>query len=609
MLALLVVAVALLLAPAAETGDPTVDVVVRLCLAASLAAGVVILLVPSGEEPSSTARGWLVSALVGVFLASGAALVLSGTDFPPLGIALDQGFRAASVTKYAHTVELVDFAYRDLPAFYPPLFFWVLGRVAAWLGAQPHEALKLGVLGVALAAPLVVFALWSRITRDAMTALAVAIGALAFQDWYEPYAWLAVVVFVPWWLRFVLQVGEERAPGRGTSVAGALIGAAVFCTYYYFFFIGAVQLLLAIALRRRAARAGLVLGPRYPREAALVLGGAAVVSAVYWLPLAVSIVTTAGARSMQNRYYDATVADLPLPFFEFDLVGWLMLLGLAYLVVAMLRSELALALAALLGAAYAWFLLGEIGVLVDVPLLTTKAALLIEVILLAGAALAVVALGRAVASARVLSDRFGPPAVRAGSVVGAGFVVFALGSTAVNAIPYVAEQRTATEPVALLATFDRATRGQPEDMIVLTDQEAIPAYRPVFVFSVWNAHYSHPAARFAERARFLERLAEEDDAAVFAAALRHNRYDRVEVVALRPQGTTLPYTYFDDAFPRGVTRRTITFRDEQFADRWFTRRGSPQLSVFVPRRGDPLDALDEEQQRALRRRYAGHLTG
>jgi hypothetical protein len=606
-LALAVVFAALLVAPAAVTGDPTVDVVVRLCLATSVAAGIVILLTPADDEPTTATRGWLVTVLVAAFLAGGAALVLSGTDFPPLGIALDQGFRAASVTRYAHTVSLVDFAYRDLPAFYPPLFFWVLGRGAAWLGAPPYEMLKLGVLACALAAPVASFVLWARLTRDQMVASAVAVGALAFQDWYEPYAWLAVVVFVPWWLTFVVQVGRDRPLRRGALACGTIVGAAVFCTYYYFFFIGAVHLLLAFALRRPAARAGLVLGPRRTRDAAIVLGGAALLSAVYWLPLLVSIVTTPGARSMQNRYYDASIAGLPLPFLDFDLVGWLMLLGLVYLAVAMFRSELALALATLLGAAYAWFLLGEIGVLVDVPLLTVKTNLLIDVVLLAGTSLAVVEIGRALVRARPIVGRVGLAGVRAAMVVIAAVVVFALGTAAMAEIPYVDEQRAATEPVALLDTFDRATRGAATDTVVLTDQEAIPEYRPVYVFNVWNAHYSHPAAEFDDRTRFLERLAAEDDPAVFAAALRLNRYDRVDSVALRPEGGELGYTYFADAFPRGVTRETIVFRVEQFDDMWFDRRGSSDLTVFVPRDRDPRRSLDDAQSRALRHRFTGDL--
>jgi galactan 5-O-arabinofuranosyltransferase len=605
--AILVMAVAAAASAPAVTGDPTTDVAVRLCLVAGVAAGGVLLLAPR-RALSAAAVAWMVAVLVGAFLATGAVLVLSGSGFPPLGVALDQGFRAASVVKFSHTTALVDFAYKDLPAYYPPLFFWVLGRGAAWSGAEPYEVLKFGLIATALVVPLCSLALWARVTRDWMVAVAIAVTALAFQDWYEPYAWIAAVVFVPWWLRFVVQVGDDhRVPTRfPTVLAGAAIGAAIFCTYYYCFFIGAVHLVVLLALRRAAPHRSMPAFPRDVRRAAIVLGGAAVLSAIYWLPLFVSIATTPGARAMQNRYLDASTLGLPMPFFSFDLVGWCTLFGLAYLAVASWRSEVALALSTLLGAAYLWFVLGYVGILVDVPLLTVKTTALIDVILLTGAAIGAVHVGRVVAGSPVVRSRVGVAGASCALAVGAVMLTLALGSDAIASIPFVEEQRAAAVPTALLDTFTRATRDT-DDTVVLTDREVLPEYLPVFVFNVWNAHYSNPAAQFDRRTRFLERLAGVDDPAVFAAALAHNRYDHVDSVALRREGDRLPYTFFDDAFPRGVSQRTITFRVEQFDSAHFASRGSSTLTVYVPRAGDPLRTLDAGQRRALHRTFADDL--
>jgi len=142
---------------------------------------------------------------------------------------------------------------------------------------------------------------------------------------------------------------------------------------------------------------------------------------------------------------------------------------------------------------------------------------------------------------------------------------------------------------------------------VLTDLEQLPEYLPVYVFNVWNAHYSNPAAQFDDRTRFLERLSAVDDPAVFAAALVHNRYDDVASIALTREGDTLPYHFFDDAFPNGVAARTIVFRAEQFDDRWFAARGSDALAVYVPRPADPRRALDAGQRRELAQRFSGDL--
>jgi galactan 5-O-arabinofuranosyltransferase len=574
-----------------------------------------------GTDSQARRRATLVALLAGTFLSVGAAVVLRDTDFPPLGIALDQGFRAASITKYAHTWSLVDFAYHGLPAFYPPLFFWTLGRAAAWTSTEPYEALKIGLLAVAFVVPVLGLHLWKRVVQDWWPALTIALVTLAFHDWYEPYSWLAVAVFVPWWIGWVLQVSEDpahrRAPSRAALMGGAAIGAALVCTYYYFFFIGAVQLALLLVLSPLYRRYRVALPFGRVRVAVIVLGGAALLSAVYWLPLAVSIVTTPGARSMQNRYYDPTMAGVPLRFLDLDLPGLIMLFGLLSLGMLMFRSQVAMALATFLAAAYVWFALGYVGVWVDEPLLTVKTRPLIDIVLLAGAAIGAVELARAarrasVRRASVSRASVSRASVRRASVTAALVVVtvalaIALGREAMDDIPYVDQQRAASVPTALLTTFERATRGKADDTVVLTDQEQLSEYLPVFVFNVWNAHYSHPAAQFDDRTRFLERLAAERDPDVFAAALAENRYDDVASIALRRAGDTLPYTFYDDAFPNGVVLRTFVFRADQFDARWFSSRGDDALAVFIPKRMDPRRALTEEQRRALATQYPGDL--
>ena len=75
---------------------------------------------------------------------------------------------------------------------------------------------------------------------------------------------------------------------------------------------------------------------------------------------------------------------------------------------------------------------------------------------------------------------------------------------------------------------------------------------------------------------------------MFAAALARNRYDHVDSIVFRTlNGDTFAYTFFDDAFPRGVSQRVIRFDSDQFDDAWFRRVDGSELTVFIPRVGDP----------------------
>jgi len=612
------------LAPGSLEGDPTVPVVTQVLLALAVGAGAFVLT----RRYSPTATGALVALLTGLFLCGGATALLNSTPFGPLGAVADQSYRTAYLTKFGHTWELVDYAYKDLPSFYPPLYFWVLGRLGAVLGIASWEMLKIGTLAVAFLVPVAGWLLWRPVVGPRRAAVVVVATSLAFHDWYVPHLWLAIAVFVPWWLHFVVGVGRPPGTrlGRGGLIVAIALGAVVALTYWYVLLIGLVHLAAMAATRAAARRHGRPPEPASLRDVAVVLGGIVVVTIPYWLPLAVSFLTTPGARTMQNRYYTAEEVSLPLPFLEFDLRGALLAFGLVALVATAHRRRVSLHLLGLLAAAYLLYLVGYLTFLADFPIDTLRTTGLIEFLLAAGAGLGAADLWRiaTTGTAGDLGARVGPSldprAAIALLAVGAVAVVFALGQTAVRDMPFLTEQRAATYPDALIDGFTRATDGEYADAVVLTDETDLSSFLPTYVFNVSNAHYSHPAARFEDRAALLTALARESDPDVFALALLHNEYDDVDYVALRSGRDGLAYRWLDDAFPRGVTSRSITFSEDSFATDAFEAlpsNGSGLELYRVRRSADPLSSLrscpanpDREQCAVLGSlldRYGRHL--
>ena len=155
-----------------------------------------------------------MAILCGAYLAVGATIALSGSAFPILGTGVDQGFRVAQVEHFIHTLALTDYAYRGLPAFYPPLYFWLLGRIGALTQAPAYQVVKLGALLVAFAVPLVTAWFWSKITPRRAFVIAVVRATVIVPNLYEPHEWLALVIFVPWWLSFVLHTGRAEPLSR-----------------------------------------------------------------------------------------------------------------------------------------------------------------------------------------------------------------------------------------------------------------------------------------------------------------------------------------------------------------------------------------------------------
>jgi galactan 5-O-arabinofuranosyltransferase len=574
-------------APTAVNGDPTIEVVTQVLLALAVGFGILVL----GLRLNPTATGFLLALLTGLFLCGGAAILLNANAFAPLGAVADQSYRTAYLTKFAHHWGLVDYSYQGLPSFYPPLFFWVLGRLSAVLGIAPWQMLKVGLLASAFLVPTAGWLLWRPIVGPRRAAAVVIVSALAYQDWYNAHLWLAIAVFVPWWLWYVLGAGRDRRLSRGELVGGVLIGAAVALTYWYVLLIGLVQLAVLLAVRRTARAHGRELEPRRLHDVGIVFGGIVVVTAIYWLPLAISVLTTSGAETMQNRYYTGDEVSLPAAFLSFDLRGFVLLAGLVWLAATALRRPLSMHLLGIAGAAYVVYLVGYLGFLVDYPIDTIRVRGVIEFTLAAGAALGAIDVTRAFVS-RHVSDRIDPKAALVALAIGALVLVFALGQDSVRSIPYLEQQRKAAYPTLLLADFDHATDGRANGSVVLTDLTDLSSFRPIYVFNTSDAHYSHPAALFTDRADLLKELSHEADAEAFALAFTHNRYDRIDYVALHSSSGGLTYSYLDDAFPLGVSGVQLTFPEELFESDAFTRVGNKSVTVLrVNHDPDPLRSL------------------
>jgi galactan 5-O-arabinofuranosyltransferase len=579
------VAVALAGAPAYNPNSPRLEYALR--------AAVVGLVVAGGAAWWWTARrgrSWgaeLVPALVGGIAGLTVVGSLNGTPYAPGGLANDQTFRTAAITRFADTWHNADFTFQGLPSFYAPLYFWVLGRAADLAGVEPWRMVKFGTVAAALLVPVVSYLLWRRLVPIHVAAI-IAVVPLVADNVYEPYSWLVVVAIVPWWLEAVHGV---RRPGRppGHPVFLGVVGGALFLTYYYFFFIAAIALVIYLVVERMLGR----LRSQQVRYAATVLAIAAAVSAVYWLPLLISVARAEHPESLANRWFNSGHPDLPLPMLQPSVTGAIALLGLIYLVWTV-REPLSRGLLVFLAAAYCWYLIGAPAAAVGTPLLSFRGKLLIPVILLIAGVLALVRL------VQLAAERFSVGDVRRVAwVVGAVLVVFAgqefvstvrdspLTETAhATAWPdgrlpdYHPETDVSPDPPATVvssAIADRFTGdGNP---VVLSDRVDIMALNPYFGFLQWNAHYAHPAAEFHERVRFLEELAGAAGPADFADRSANNRFDRIDVFVLRDDGDELVVRFADDAFPAGTRTAEIRFPRTLFAELELVQIGPHVLAV------------------------------
>lgn len=536
------------------------------------ATGAVALIPLSRFRPDLAADA--VAVLTAVLLSGLLVLGLHGTAWGVGGLYADSSFRTEIVTRYAETAALADYAYADLPAYYPPAFGWLQGRAAALLGIAPWEALKPFQLLMAAVAPLVAYALWRRVLDPLPAAVLVAATSLVTADLHKPDEWLVLAAGVPWWLDAFrgVRAGGVRAwpPWRHGVVAGLLL-----LVHTYYFLPLAVATLLGLAVDRWRRQPP----PLPPVRALLLVGVGLAVSSPYWLGLALGWVRGPPADDLQRRHWFDGAAMPPLPV---SVAGALGLLGVAWLVWRR-RQPLAAALGLLLVAGYATVLGGGVAAELGMPFLTFKSDVLIVSVQVAAGVLGLADAARSLwqhregrAGLRSLPSAAGPAAVTIGLVAlvvptvletartwGTGAEVESAQTTrypsgewpagwdgrepvynpAFVALgdPSVAQLRAAWEQVA----------GRPLDSstVVVTSRVDLLATTPLHLFVAWKSIYSHPYGQFLDRLALLRQVAECSGSACAAELLRDNPYDSVDGLVLERDGSELVLPLLVDNFP------------------------------------------------------------
>ncbi|MEM7531633.1 MAG: arabinofuranosyltransferase [Chloroflexota bacterium] len=603
-------------APTSIMQSPSLDIWIELAAIAIIGGSLGILYLRINER----LRGIIILSLFSLFLLGILSLVLKETSYPFGGLGGDQRFYAAYVTKLATYGSHVDVMYRDLLTFYPPLYYALLGRGAALMDIEPYEMLKYGLLVTALLLPFFLAGLWRNLVNHKAAVLITFVLVFA-PNWFKPAEWISAVLFVPWWLYWVENVSQSHPTNGwyrvGWYAIGGVIGGLLFQNYYYWFFIGALSLVVNQIDRWVTKN-----NPSTPQrfhllKAVTLLTCAALFSANYWLPYLYSMYTTGGWTPLQNRWLTSGKIEFPLPFVSFSLTGLVSMFGLLTLWVGARWNPLCRGLRNLLIASYLWLLLGYMGILLDQPLLSFRAYPLIEHLLLVGALLGFA--GCWFPEMRIWPDaqrktKDGPRseallllrrcAQLTAPVLIIGLLCFFVVDTArsLKDDKHVVRAQEAQPPQSLLDAFDGLTNNITHDKVLWTDAAYIDvfAYRPLYTFLPWSAHFSHPAGLFHQRVDFLEKLATTHSPSLFAMALMNNRYDAIDYVTLKSVNGQYLFSYSEDNFPDRTRQRTFAYPVTLFAEPYFETRQGDTVNVVLPvRTQNPLSNMSFDQNESI----------
>ncbi|ANY06641.1 arabinofuranosyltransferase [Pseudonocardia sp. HH130630-07] len=570
---------------------------VGLALTATGGALVALVLVVAGRTARPVLAAPLTWAGLAAIPAGPLALFLANTPHYLFGVSGDQQFRVQFLTRFADSGRLADFAYADLPPYYPTAWFWVGGRSAALLGVPAWEFHKVFSVATLAATAVLAYALWTLVTtrRRALGAgAATALAGLGTLAAYTPYSWLTGALVPPLavlGLRLVTRSG--RGPWLLTAVlVGLVLGVAAVTHTQILMFAGLVLVVLAVVgLTSRTAPPLRLLG-----TVGVVLLAALPATLVHWLPY---LLASAGepTYSAGQHFLAETGSRWPLPMLEPTALGGLCLAGTVWIVAAAGRSAVARALGVVVACGYLWYLLSTVALAAG----TTLLAFRIEPILTA--ALASGAVWAAADLLERLRRREGERARRAGTAVVS--VLAALGVLAgVQSVPETYDwagpaldarpdgsrpdgSRDPAEPNSWLGelrtTIDGLTGRPPREVVVASANQTLLTYTPYFAFQAPSAQYANPLGNYPERTAELRRWSTSTGPVELQGALDRSpaRAPSVFVFTRTPDGLLqLPTT--EDRFPDPrADAPPATFAPRLFEDPAWQRRDVGPYAVLV----------------------------
>lgn len=543
---------------------PIVDVWLRVALLFFvLALGGIYWLVRD-----DTLREYGIVGVVSIFFVTVVLLLLRNTPYSFGGAKGDPGFHIAYITKFISTTKFVDFYYKDLPSFYPPLYFYLLGKLAFLLHFPSYAMPKIGLVLVMYGLPFILYLFWKHIDGGTV-AVAIALFVMfMFHTWVKPSDDLSMLVFIPWWLYFVDNVARAKYTLRFV-VIGGIIGSLIFQTFYYWFFVGGISLFVHEFLSKIVTNSQRGKSVKTLLKKAGILLSTAFFSSYYWLPFIISMYRTHGWQQLQARDFSLSNVDLALPMFSFDLLGICFLLGFFYLLYSFRFDQVSRGLLSLLASTYLLMIVGFAAVLLDNPIKANIGMRMVPILLLVSFLRGVIAhWDRVINFARQF--RIGEALV--GVVVLSAILYVGQGS--VNDVAAQESLQIALDtkyPEQFLDLFAKVSGNEYADKVALMDNSygGVVTYLPVYAFVALNAHYSHPAGLFYDRMEFLQKLANLEQPVLLAAAVMNNRFDKIDYILLEPEGDLFRYKYVDDAFPNGWESKSIYFHQSVFQEPYF----------------------------------------
>jgi len=473
-------------------------------------------------------------------------LMFQGTEFGMNAHWADNANRIAAINKMLLFKDpFQDWYTSGLSMFYPPLWFWLMALWAKIMQIDAVQTVKYGYLFVFLIYPWLLYFSWKPLVSRKLAA-AITVTTIFFAHWlidYTPYEHITAALFLPWWLRFVAQSPPNPLHSRVAYkhlALGIFFGAALALAYYWWFFLAIIG--LAIEWITNPRDCGKLLSRRL-----IITLGIIIVTAVYWLPLIIQILTN-GFESTQSLFFGMRHSNLTG---QWEFLNW----------------HGVFIIAGALAAGYTWNDT-QTGKLKYLQIAGIVMILLDRAFNLSG---------QSIQTRKLLEFA---PVLLAPSLVVAGFAIWNHAKASLRIQPALfallviislvayneqtqmfldPKYKTAVETRRPTQTVKALEAASVAGQVMLTNRYIEMCYVPYYTFITITNTSAHPAGRYSKRATFLELATKITEPDLLAYALRRNVYDAVDWIYLPRDKTSGAPFLTVSKYGFNLPKKTVTY--------------------------------------------------
>ncbi|MFX0137107.1 MAG: arabinofuranosyltransferase [Candidatus Hodarchaeota archaeon] len=474
------------------------------------------------------------------------------------GIFGDNVYRTAFVTKMAYSGYPHDFVYKDLTAFMGPLYWYCLALIAKLFNIKPYRMLKLGMLFMAYAIPIILFEVWKKIYQIRVAFIISVLSTLILNDPYSPDHLISLLLIIPF-IMYYFENCTNKDFSLRNYIIGGFYGSIIFCTYYLYFLMIPIYYIIMLFQNKKKFIENF-------KHIFLITFFLLLFSSWFWFPLIQDILFI-GFESHQNRYFADQILKIPIgSILNTSLVGLSFLLGFVYIIKKYKKSVEMRILGNLLLSIVIIYILGLLGVLTHFPIAHIRFEPVFLYILIIASSVFYVKLLDQMKN----KDILGKFNIKLNlTQVWIYLLIILICSTTFNHLKSCSESDAyyaANEQDINYHLLDVIDELDYEDKVILTQFRTVAAYRPVNLFIFPNPYFSHPSALYNERVKFLVELSESKSSNELFKDATDNKFDVIDYFWLEPinNNTEFLLTVAVEQFPEGRDYYEIVFKKELF---------------------------------------------